>query len=131
MRSLLWTLAFLATSYLEGSLTFPRWMPDLSVGFLLLGSVEMRGFVWVALLGGLLRGGLFGWMEVPLLFTGFVLLERPLRHRLNFESRVVRGMWFAGWAAVLGVFVHTGVERAFLGGLLALILYEIQQRSVP
>lgn len=121
MKALLWTLAFLLFAYLEGTGLFPAWMPDLGIALLLSGTLLVPGFLWVAFLGGLLRGGLFGWMHFPLLHVGFVLVDAPLRYRLNFESLSVRAFWFLGWGALLGVLFHSGF-RGVLGGGIALVL---------
>ena len=122
MTALLWSLAFLAASYLEGTGLLPVWLPDLGIALLLLGPARIPGFGWVAFLGGLLRGGLGGWIHFPLIHTLFALVEPPLRLRLNFESLAVRLMWFLLWAALLGGLLSSPLPRAIAGGVAAFLL---------
>ncbi len=122
MTALMWSLAFLTAAYLEGTGLLPAWLPDLGIALLLLGSARVPAFGWVAFLGGLLRGGLLGWMHFPLIHTLFALLEPPLRARLNFESMAVRLVWFLLWAVLLGGLLSSPLPRALAGGVGAFLL---------
>ncbi len=119
---MMWTVFFLIASYLEAPGVFPPWVPDLGLTGLLVGPLTGSLFPWVALIGGLLRGGWMGWMTFPLIHVAYALVEPSLRSRLNFEVGGVRWIWYGVWAVLIGVLLHDPWPRALAAGLLAGVL---------